>query len=385
MASHVIGTYNMSFMSDLETEIGPKMQFASEGAFLARLYGKPAERRMFWMNAANLLKDFLIEKEPSVVGLQEMNVAEGGSRTGTDAINQIIRATGRPYKQVYGSVPTNNAGLSIIYNPVKIGEYVNHHVLDNPNQGGRPILMLLTQKNDGKKYLSVSMHGAQNPGLRLNETDFNAYMIAYNKQALEKAALKFLSANDLSADTLSGIFIMGDFNDRYDAIKVINICGKEATFTGKPPKSCCYNWDSSCPEEELEEKYKQDEFKNRPYKTCKVPGVDKDPVSGKLTLGDRGAIENYQYAGDKVFGLNPQSEMAIYRPDGKTISEESDHELVYATVGEEITIEEAAADGEAMAGGKRYRGRKTKRHPRKQKKTRKHKKTHKHKKSRKNY
>ncbi len=84
MATHVIGTYNMSFMSDLETEIGKKMQFASEGAFLARLYGKPAERRMFWMNAANLLKNFLIEKEPSVVGLQEMNVSAEGSGSGTD-------------------------------------------------------------------------------------------------------------------------------------------------------------------------------------------------------------------------------------------------------------------------------------------------------------
>jgi hypothetical protein len=342
---HVIGTYNMSFMSDLPTPIGTGMAFASEGAFLARLYGKPEERRKFWINAMTLLKQFLMEKSPSVVGLQEMNLSGAGANTGTDAINQILSDT--PYKQISQSVPTNNAGLSIIYNPEKVGELKHVQCIDNPNLGGRPILMVVTELN-GKNYLSVSMHGAQDPKLRLDKDAFDVYMVEKNKQMLETETNRFLDSNGIAKETLAGIFIMGDFNDRYDAIKDITIDGITATYKGVAPKSCCYNWDSSCPDADVEK-----DFGNG-YKTCKEPTIDqiKNEVQGKLSLpGDRGATKNYKYAGDKVFGLNPISEMAIYRPvkegwDG--ISKESDHEFVYATV------------GEATTGGKRRRNRKTK-------------------------
>ena len=126
---------------------------------------------------------------------------------------------------------------------------------------------------------------------------------------------------------------MGDFNDRYDGISEIKIGDKVASYTGPAPKSCCYNWDSSCPDD-FEEDFGEG------YKTCKEPAADqiKSADRGKLSLpGQRGATKNYRYAGDKVFGFDPQSKLAIYRPEKEGwdgISTESDHELVYASFGE---------------------------------------------------
>jgi len=341
---HTIATYNMSFMSDLQIEIGPKMAFASESVFLARLRGD-ADRRKYWISAMNLLKDFLRDKEPSVVGLQEMNLTDEGSNTGTDAINQMLVGTG--YKQISNSVPTNNAGLSIIYNPEKVGEVMHSLCIDNVNQGGRPLLMIVTQLND-KIYLSVSIHGAQDPKLRLDKDAFNAYMMEKNKEFLQSKAeeflnsKKFLNSKNIPIKELAGVFIMGDFNDRYDAITEIKIGDKIASYSGTAPKSCCHNWDSSCPDDLVENDF------GGGYKTCKEPAVElmKSAELGKLALpGDRGAVKNYKYAGDKVFGLNPKSHMEMYRPemyrpavnnvnkwDGN--SRESDHELVYASFGE---------------------------------------------------
>ena len=362
---HKIATYNMSFMSDLPTEIGPKMAFASEGAFLAGLRGKPEERRSYWISAMNLLKEFLVKEQPSVVGLQEMNLTAEGAASGTDAINQMLAGTG--YKQISQSVPTNNAGLSIVYNPAKVGEVKHVQCLDNVNQGGRPLLMVVTDLG-GKNYLSVSIHGAQDPKLRLDKNAFNAYMVEKNKTFLESSAKTFLDSNGIDVATLAGLFIMGDFNDRYDGISEIKIGDKVASYSGVAPKSCCHNWDSSCPDGDLVEK----DFGNG-YKTCKEPAAElmKSAELGKLALPrDRGAVKNYKYAGDKVFGLNPKSDMAMYRPavngwDG--VSKESDHELVYASFGE------ATAGGRRrlVGGGRKTRKGMVKRSVRKSNKNRK--------------
>ena len=337
---HKIGTYNMSFMNDLITAIGPETAFASEGVFLARLQSKPDERRSYWLNALNMLKDFLEREKPSVIGLQEMNLTEPGSKTGTDAINTML--TGTPYKQISKSVETNNAGLSIIYNPDKIGELKQVQCIDNVNQSGRPLLMILTEK-DGKKYLSVTMHGAQE---KKNSNDINAinkYMLENNKKFLETSVKTFLESNAITLETLTCFFVTGDFNDRYNAITEVMIGDKAAVYTGNPPKSCCHNWASSCPDDLVEY-----DFGNG-YNRCKQPAkeemVDQDGSKLPLSPPERGAIKNYKYAGDKVFGFNPVSDMAIYRPEKEGwdgISRESDHELVYASF------------SEGAAGGRRF-------------------------------
>jgi hypothetical protein len=208
-------------------------------------------------------------------------------------------------------------------------------------------------------------------------------MLEKNKNFIESEADNFLEENGIK--NLAGIFIMGDFNDRYDAITGkdgkdgITIAGKTATYTGTAPKSCCYNWDSSCTNDKDAdgvEIFVEKDF-GKGYKTCKVP-ADQTNAKGKKSLGDRGAIQNYKYAGDKVFGLNPKTPMAMYRPagfgekiskkneDGSDndiiISTESDHEFVYATFGEE-------EKSQTTTGGKRRTNRKTRRTQRKTKKT----------------
>jgi len=359
---HTIATYNMSFMSDLPDPIGPGMAYASEGAFLARLYGKPEERRSYWINAMNLLKDFLDKKQPSVVGLQEMNLTDKGAASGTDAINQMLIGTG--YKQISESVPTNKAGLSIIYHPEKVGEIRHVQCLDNPIQKGRPLLMIVTELGS-KNYLSVSIHGAQDPKLRLNKDAFNAYMVENNKTFLESSAKTFLDANRIDVAGLAGVFIMGDFNDRYDGISEIKIGTKVAKYLGVAPKSCCYNWDSSCPDDLVEM------VLGDGHKTCQVPPSAEMIIEGKGKValpGNRGAVNNYKYAGDKVFGLNPKSDMKIYRPavaewDG--VSTESDHEFVYATF-----TEVSAGGGRKLNGPKKHTRRQKKVKVRKSRKNR---------------
>jgi hypothetical protein len=65
-----VATYNMSFMSDLETPID-KVQFASEATFLA---SSVAERTAFWRNSLSLLRGFIRTRRlPCVIGLQEIN------------------------------------------------------------------------------------------------------------------------------------------------------------------------------------------------------------------------------------------------------------------------------------------------------------------------
>jgi hypothetical protein len=355
---HTVGTYNMSFMSDLTIPIGPGMAWASEGAFLARLQVEKEPdkiRRSYWTNAKNLLKTFIEQKKPSVVGLQEMNVTATDSGTGTDAINKMleeVNKTGTTYLQECANVTINNAGVSIIYDTAQIGTKVASKIVDNKNPitknasgepvsgpGGRPILMLLTEL-DGKKYLSVSMHGAQDPKLRLDMNKFNEYMVDNNKKFLEGEIQTFLGEGKYKitdASQLSGVFITGDFNDRYDGIKNIDILGEttKATYSGKAPKACCYNWDSSCPDADVEKDFETDietDLKNN-YKTCTEPASMKDAAGAKLPLpGDRGNTKNYRYAGDKVFVLNPttNANLKIFRPEGfDDVSTQSDHELVY--------------------------------------------------------
>jgi len=183
--------------------------------------------------------------------------------------------------------------------------------------------------------------------------EFNQYMLTNNKKIVEEEANVFITEYRVALKTLAGIFVMGDFNDRYDAITELEINDLKVRYVDSAPKSCCHNWDSSCPDDEVET-----DFGNT-YKTCKIPEVIAKQDNSKLPLSPdtRGHIENYKYAGDKVFGLNPITKMEIYKYKERISkrSTESDHELVFATVGEApITT----------SGGKR-RSRKTKQRSRK--------------------
>lgn len=364
MADHTIGIYNMSFMSDKTIPIGKDMAFASEAAFLARLYNKPDERRSYWINAQNLLKSFILDKKPSMIGLQEMNLTALGSNHGTNAIDIMLKEINIAfkyfnfkYKQISKQIvlPTMKLAVSIIYNTEIFGNIKNEDkhikIIDNINQNGRPLLMILTTNDKNEISLLVTVNGAQDPKLRTKFEEFNKYMIDKNKTFLEDQIKIFLEDNQINLNVLKHIFITGDINDRYDIIKDIDITTKDGnvkvSYTGLAPKSCCYNWDSSC-------EFSDIEVSLADKKTCKLPAdnliIDKD--KGKLGLGSRGAIKNYRYTGDKVFGLYPKKDsnidnIQIYRPHkfkyDDDISKESDHELVYATF----------SDTKIVSGGKR--------------------------------
>lgn len=354
---HKIATYNMSFMSD-KTDPIDSVKWASEYVFLAQEgtpLRNPENRRDFWKNALTLLEKFLEEHTPSIVGLQEMNLSglTFNPNTGTHEIDvMLLRVNskkGTAYKQLSRSVPSNDAGLSIIYDSTKVGEIKSFRHVDNPSQSGRPLLMALTTKN----YLLVTIHGAQDPKLRLQKDDFNAYMNTNNKMVLEKIVTEFLTGSKVGVSSLKNIFITGDLNDRYDTIKDFVLTtgtdSKTVTYSGTAPKSCCHNYDSCCAATDNETDF-----------TCKEQTPPVAPP-GKLPMPvERGVIGNYKYTGDKVFGLNPVAAMEIYNYSTRSakVSTESDHELVFATF------------GDTMAGGRRKKTRKA--NVKKSKKSRKH-------------
>jgi hypothetical protein len=399
---HVIGTYNMSFMSDLITPLN-SAKFASEWAFLSQEDKDSTKtRRKYWKNALSLLKTFIIEKKPSMIGLQEMNVLPKLKNmgrnarqelTGTNAIQAMLNDINKnnnhnntnntntnnvDYKLISRKVVSNNAGVSIIYNTKVLGDIegednsntTNNNILimDNPKFKGRPILMVITNK-DGDKNLLLTMHGSQDPKLSTQFDKFNEFMSTNNQGLLETQIPIFLNNNNINdINELKNIFITADFNDRYDAIKYININGKNGknvSYNGKAPKSCCYNWDSSCPETDETGKTMfeadGDGDGDGDNKTCKVP-VDTKTI---LTPPSRGAIKNYRYKGDKVFGLYPRDDITMYRPENfqhnDNISKESDHELVYATFSEPLQ--------ESYVGGKRNTKTRSKTHNKYGKKT----------------
>ena len=99
MAETVIGTYNMSFASDRgydpikdifnDDKTQPKFK-PSEGTFLRR--NEDTNKRAFWENAFNHLKDFIETKGPLAVGLQEMIVTE-------NAINYVKEEKAQPRRR----------------------------------------------------------------------------------------------------------------------------------------------------------------------------------------------------------------------------------------------------------------------------------------------
>jgi hypothetical protein len=371
----VVGTYNMSFAGDKFHSDMPG--FPSEYSFHLRDTARP---RTFWNNAKAHLKYFIEEKGPLAVGLQEMNITTADEATaeldeaiaekkkfdwmedqyppgksrdgihleaartrktlnerienaklklkGTFAIQEMIPSS---YEMVSDNVETNNAGISIIFNKNRAGNVNKSKCVDNASQGGRPLLMVLTTKN----YLFVNMHGAQDPKLGDFEDDFNTYMINNNKNFLQAEVTTFLG------DTVPDhIYIMGDFNDRYDAITEFEIKGTKIGYIDESPASCCHNWDSMGKETErdpiqmkkLEGPKSADQLVENASK--KVQG--KKPSDDKIIIPtEHGfAIADYINKGDKVFAMDADAgKLDIYKSkhniaeDGG--SKASDHELVY--------------------------------------------------------
>jgi hypothetical protein len=347
MEEVVVVSYNMSFMSD-KTE---QLQFASEAAFLSSNKDKDDPRK-YWKNAKDLLKKFITEqKKTCVIGLQEMNFSEEGTNTGSDAIDSMLmnvnEMKGTNYKQVCKFITVvkkeekEDLAVSIIYDTDKFGDIKESARWDNDDKG-RPTMLVVTNKN----YVFITMHGAQDPKLGTDRLKFNDYMIRENKSKAEKKITEHLNEIGINeTNSPTDIFLMGDLNDRYDAIKEFNILGKKLHYIGKAPKSCCYNWDSSCSIDRYNA-FKDDEGNSLDYGTCTVPDKTKDDKGIKIELNDEeGWTKNYRYRGDKVFGVDPTSEIKIFegKAEEKT-SVESDHQMVYAMFKYKVVNEDVNED-----------------------------------------
>jgi hypothetical protein len=352
-----VASYNMSFMSDLGLSRSER-NYSSEAAFLARLGDND---RTYWINALKLLEDFISQYKdtPCIIGLQEINQTTQGSGIGSDAINQMLQKYPdyvQICEEVIKIIPGKNGedgkkekvGISIIYDEVFFGPKKYAEVYDHysPTNNGRPTLIVFTEMG----YLFINTHGAQNPK-KFNDTKdnnqkksgFNKDMIDLNVDNIRINLNTFLEKFniDRNRETIKRIFITGDFNDRFDAIKEITLSemiifnkgGITLKYNGDAPKSCCYNWDSACPgPDDMDDKYhKYIPFKNldnsdTEYGYCQTLGVG----NLKTSMGDRGKKEFYRYRGDKVFGEYPLTDIKMFDNTETKISEESDHQMVFA-------------------------------------------------------
>ena len=114
-------------------------------------------------------------------------------------------------------------------------------------QLGRPILIVCTEK-DGKNYLLVNLHAPnRQPGNVALQMELTGDCISYH---IRKALEKFKLGTEENA-ILDNIFIMGDFNGYFPQESPFKFRNK--TFSAvkgkdKLPRSCCYNFNSSCPD-----------------------------------------------------------------------------------------------------------------------------------------
>ena len=319
-------------------------------------YGSTYKMFKYWEKTIDHLYSFFINKSPSAVGLQEIN-------KDSTAIKEMLGKV-NAYKEQYSKTKYIEikmsqkkepfVALSIIIDENVFGNMIKQDIYetdppgggDTSRKGGRPLLIVLTQKDD-KYFLFANVHGKNIPPTG------NAAMI---EQSVTNKVIynmnKFIGGLTQEEKTgIQEIFVMGDFNDKFDNIKNmtfdINGTPKKVSFNGDAPKSCCHNWDSSC-SEEIKNKRK---FNNttgkcveptrtgtQVFESNKLYSDDKKTTVVPMT-GHGNSIKDYKYAGDKVFGLNPwtynddnniyDNTLKIFNPNDRTLSFESDHELVY--------------------------------------------------------
>ena len=346
MLLHTVATYNMSFAGDAGLDPSRDDVYESEGSF--HLSNKSGDRRLFWKNAfTNIVKEFWENKDkdnyPSVMGLQEIN--KTNFDTGSGFIESELKKINKNIRVLTEEINSGKSkpALCCIWDSKKMGELVQYKIeklnyipeleLDYadkkvPDQG-RPILMVYTSFG----YLLVVLHAPNDDGLaKRNFLDLqNNLNIKINN---------FVSGLHITKDK---IFIMGDFNDKYDSIRKLTISKYVLSYNGKSPTSCCHNWNSSCSDSRfLIIKDLPGREDRNDIGTCIVPKDSEAKEyslvgSGKRYLmEDEGNINNYRYYGDKVFGYYPIGPIQIFRKflhvnKNGYYSQESDHEMVIST------------------------------------------------------
>ena len=341
---HTIGSYNMSFASDQGAVIGSEKHFIINGA-------AGDDKRVLWKNAANFVLHFW-QNVPtaSAMGLQEMNVREllkaknPEFNGGLEAIVEVLSVVpDLDYKACSVDTPFGKPSLLTIWNKTKMGLFANIYCTDlgldenysglNPKQTGRPLSIVGTSFG----YVLINLHGPNVPcdsllGCPLLRNSIQFHLAEYERQYLGGAPA-----------TSDKIFIMGDFNDLHNGIKssrplLLNKAPFNHSLTDAKTLSCCYNFNSTCPDDlynKKEEIVVNGELVASP-KECFInrgPNLEQnEELKGKArSLGDRGLLSNYKFTGDYCLGSNLKATLSIYRPNANPISMESDHEMVIAT------------------------------------------------------
>lgn len=354
---HTVATYNMSFAGDAGLDPRRAGVFESEGAFhLSNETGNP---RQFWINALGVVSNFWTNvPDASVMGLQEINKTAVGTATGSAVVESSVKAAVASRADAFEVAviteevvvnPNVKPALMMIWNASKLGQEVKHEISDldyvpgeeaveeiaKPNgskvkksgkQTGRPILMVMTDKG----YLLINCHAP-------NHAELSAKTLADLRAALESKVSAFVGNTAVQKDK---VFLMGDFNDRYDALQNVRLSVADLKYKGNAPLSCCHNWDSSC----TDSRYTPLTIAVRTnVGTCNPNGQPLAGPGARTVMGVEGNIENYRYYGDKVFGFRPTGDadgnIQIYPPGRAGASKESDHEMVIAS------FESAAAGG----------------------------------------
>ena len=373
---HLVGTYNMSFYSDKDfdpTNTNPAAQHilatvASERAF--HMSNTTGNWRQYWLNALNIVQQFWQQPNASVLGLQEMTFTPPGSPSGTAAVQDMLSRLNPALRMVVGEVKETgqgknaNVSICITWNSAKLGDVLNpsssaYYVETKPmqqqgqssqtnpflidldysvpqgsnSQNGRPMLILLTTQG----YLLVCLHAPNHEFLSERNLD-------ELRAAIKTNIATFMQLNNVQQVDPTKIFIMGDFNDRYDALQSINsMSDVMLRYQGKAPLSCCHNWDSSCSLRRFEAK---EQLPNRQGRsdigTCNItkPDGTKYALVGnnpRDRMGSEGDIRNYKYYGDKVFGYSPVGPLSLFPPGRTGPSTESDHEMVVGLFGQRRT------------------------------------------------
>ena len=387
MVRHAVASYNTSWMGDN----GKIVPFASEKHLFTNQ--QVQNSREYFINAIeNAIHFWKSIKDASVIGFQEINDqvfvknANPDFEGGFDyIINRFIensRSNIASSSHCIDSGPARPCLLTI-WKVSKLGNMVDQYGSDlvydvaGNKQTGRPIQIILTDKHYYLINLHAPNHGSQSlAGMPLLRDAINEH--------LSKARLQF--NDNRSIDSIQKkIIIMGDFNDPYNGVNnrnKLNILGNQYSY-GKitAPKTCCYNFNSSCdksifgktsvddvaPESRhllmfddasgdsmiwnknecpiVQGKRVQQKDAAGNLKVDKdgkpVMGTDENsrlrdmtvgPNSAPRTMGERGYLGNYRFTGDYCFTsinntiINP---LNIYRSEQQLFSNESDHEMVY--------------------------------------------------------
>lgn len=301
----VIGfTYNMSFASDLGIATG------SEINFVQRAIGTyPYDPRLYWKNAANLVKHFVDTKNPTLMYFQEMNDREmitppfeGGylallellAKVGTISYSNIRKPYSSPNGQslisyyttgtyvgtngqnygfvAYSIEKTESYGkfyptLLTIWNTTILGEFMyfygndlglhQNYSYDIRNLGRN--FSCVTTSNGANL---INLHGPNVP----YETDSRLKLAI--EDYMKEAATNIGSWNE--ALTVIG----GDTNDMYDKMKIINYNTTIYNYAGNAPRSCCAeNFDIN------DDDY--NDTLNKPYKNSGDKILVKNPIPTK--------------------------------------------------------------------------------------------------------